>query len=269
LREGLVELLARHRRLLFLLVTNGSLIDAAGACALAASRNIVPAVSLDGPRSRNDARRGAGAYEAAVGALAELKKQRLLFGFSTTVTRDNWAVVAGDGFVTEMIERGCALGFYTEYVPVGPNARADWVLDREEQMLFGQALRRVRATKPMVAVHLPDDEYDEGGRCMGVSWGSVHINAQGFVEPCPFAHFAASNIMDGGLEEALSSPFLRELRASDAITRRGHVGCALVENRAVLAGIAARAGAQDTETVGPGLPATVPGSSGPKDSESA
>ncbi|MFZ1946483.1 MAG: radical SAM protein [bacterium] len=266
LREGLVGLLARHRRLLFLLVTNGTLLDGVAAHALSGSRNIVPVISLDGPRDWNDARRGEGTYAAAVAAMDLLKKERALFGFSTMVTRDNWAAVVGDQFVVEMIERGCALGFYTEYMPVGEAARKDWILSRREQDLFRQELRRVRATKPLIAVHLPDDEYDERDRCMGVAWGSVHINAQGFIEPCPFAHFAADNIVETGLEEGLCSAFLRELRASDAISRRTHLGCALVENRAMLGDIAGRTGAKDTDTAGPRLPAASPGSSCPRDS---
>jgi MoaA/NifB/PqqE/SkfB family radical SAM enzyme len=255
LREGLVGLLARHRRLVFLLVTNGTLLDAGAARALTASRNVVTAISVDGPRDLNDARRGEGTYDAAVAAMALLKKEGVLFGFSTMVTRDNWGAVTGDQFVEGMIERGCALGFYTEYMPIGQGAHERWILGRQEQDLFCQALLRVRATKPLIAVHLPDDEYDELGRCMGVAWGSVHINAQGFIEPCPFAHFAADNIIETSLEEALCSPFLRELRSGDAIARRTHAGCALVENRAMLADIAGRTGAKgtdgDTDTAGP------------------
>jgi MoaA/NifB/PqqE/SkfB family radical SAM enzyme len=252
LREGLVEVLSAHRRLLFLLVTNGTLVDPRLAAEIARARNIVPAVSLEGPEDVTDARRGAGAYRAALGAMAHLAAEGVLFGFSATVTRQTCEVVVSDGFVAAMIERGCALGFYTEYVPVGSDARGDWVLDQDQRRLLRSRLLDIRRKQSLLAVHLPDDEYDRRGRCMAVVGGSVHINAQGFVEPCPFAHFAADNVQDKPLGEILASPFLGRLRSSEAVIRTGPIGCALVENKGMVEVIARETGAKPTECP-PGL----------------
>ncbi|HVP56888.1 MAG TPA: radical SAM protein [bacterium] len=248
LRDGLVAMLASHRRLLFLMVTNGTLVDDAQARAIARSRNIVPVVSLEGPREFTDRRRGEGAFDGGIAAMARLDRERVLFGFSATVTAENWSAVIADEFVSDMIGRGCALGFYTEYVPVASGVRPDWVMADHERKLFRQGVLAIRRGRPLIPVHLPDDEYDKHGRCLGVTGGSVHINAQGYVEPCPFAHVAVDRIGDRTLAGALESRFLKELRSSKAVVRHGHIGCALIENRALLQEIARRTGAMPTDS---------------------
>jgi MoaA/NifB/PqqE/SkfB family radical SAM enzyme len=254
LREGIVEVLARHRQLLFLMVTNGTLLDRRCAQAIKGSRNIVPVVSLEGPRDATDRRRGEGAYDAAMQAMGYLRDERVLFGFSATVAAGNWAALIGDEFVSDMIGRGCALGFYTEYVPVGCGARPDWVMADADRSRFREGVLAIRRSRPIIAVHLPDDEYDKNGKCLGVTGGSVHINARGEVEPCPFAHYGAGSVRRAPLEEILESRFLCELRTSQAVVRHGRIGCALVENKAALQEIAARTGAVSTDrphTAGP------------------
>lgn len=248
LREGIIDLVARHKRLLFLVVTNGTLMGREAARAAARAGNIVPVVSLEGPKEVTDARRGEGVYDKAMRAMEMLRDEGILFGFSATVTSKNWSALVSDEFLAQVIGRGCALGFYTEYVPVGSDVRRDWILGDQERRLFREAVLGIRRRRPIIAVHLPDDEYDRHGRCLGVTGGCVHVNAQGCVEPCPFAHYARDNVAETPLAEAIDSPFLREVRSSQAVIRRGHIGCALVENAALLEAIAGRTGASPTES---------------------
>jgi MoaA/NifB/PqqE/SkfB family radical SAM enzyme len=247
LREGLLEIVARHRRVLFLVVTNGTLIDRDVARCIAQARNIIPALSIEGPRQETDARRGPGVYDRVIGAMARLDRANCIFGFSVTVTRSNCELATSDDFVDHMISRGCALAFYTEYVPVGSEGRGDLVLDADQRAELRRRLLGLRDRKPIILTHLPDDEYDEDGRCRAVCRGCVHVNAQGFVEPCIFTHMAASNIGETPLAETLSSDFLRAIRSSRAVSRRGEIGCALIENIDEVRRIARCTGAWPTE----------------------
>lgn len=247
LREGLLDLLIRHRRLAFLILTNGILMDESAVRKIARSGNIVPTVSVEGLLEDTDGRRGGGAHEAALRAMDLLKKHGAVFGFSTTVTRSNWEVLSSDEFTDEMIGRGCTLGFHTEYVPVGSGRDVSSLLSDEERTEFRRRVLRFRRTKPLLLMHLPDDEYDADGRCQGVAGGTVHINSQGFAEPCPFCHYASDNIREKSLEDIINSPFLAALRSSDVITRNTCVGCALVENAEAVREICARTGARQTD----------------------
>jgi MoaA/NifB/PqqE/SkfB family radical SAM enzyme len=247
MREGILEVFHRHKRLLFLMITNGKLLDKETARKIARSRNIIPVVSLEGWREQTDARRGHGVHDQVERAMGYLQSEGVAFGFSAMVARDNFEALSSDQFVDEMVERGCALGFYTEYVPVGSAARWELVLEEGEQKQFRKRILKLRKNKPIMIAHLPDDEYGNDNRCKAVVYGSVHINAQGYVEPCPFAHFACDNIRDKGLDEIFRSQFLAKLRSSDAAVRRGRIGCALFENMEILQDIATKTGAQPTD----------------------
>lgn len=247
MREGVLDIFQRHRRLLFLMITNGTLLDKETAREIADARNIVPVVSLEGWQEQTDARRGAGVYALVQRAMEYLQKEGVVFGFSATVASDNFGTLVSDGFVDEMMKRGCVLGFYTEYVPVGSAAQWELVLKHDQQKHFRKRILEMRKSKPIMLVHLPDDEYWGDNKCRAVINGSVHINAEGHVEACPFAHFASDNIRDKDLDQALRSRFLSSIRSSDAVVRRGRIGCALVENRDLLQGIVEKTGAKRTD----------------------
>jgi MoaA/NifB/PqqE/SkfB family radical SAM enzyme len=247
MRDGILDLFGRHKRLLFLMITNGTLLDEQTAREIAKARNIVPVVSLEGWQEHTDARRGTGVHHQVEWAMGYLQKEGVVFGFSATLAADNFETLVSDRFTDEMLRRGCALGFYTEYVPIGSAVEWELVLKRDQQKHFRERVVHMRKTKPIILVHLPDDEYWGDNKCRAVINGSVHINAEGYVEACPFAHFASDNIRDKSLDRILRSRFLTEVRSSDAVVRRGRLGCALVENRDLLQDIAARIGAKSTD----------------------
>jgi MoaA/NifB/PqqE/SkfB family radical SAM enzyme len=248
LRKGLLDLLLKHRRLVFLVITNGILVDDAVARKIARSGNIVPTVSIEGFAEDTDGRRGSGAHDSALEAMDLFSRHGGVFGFSTTVTRLNWEILSGSEFTDEMVRRGCTLGFHTEYVPIGSGRDDSCLLTDVERTEFRRRVLALRRAKPLFLIHLPDDEYGPGGRCEGVANGSVHINSQGYVEPCPFCHYASDNINEKSLMEVIHSPFMSALRSSDAIYRETCIGCALVENADKVKKICAGTGAMRTDS---------------------
>jgi len=247
MREGILDLFQKHNKLLFLMITNGCLVDEHIVEKIASSGNIIPVVSIDGWKEQTDLRRGNGVYERVENAMRLMRDRNLVFGFSSMVWNDNYKTLCSDEFIDEMIRRGCSLGFYTEYVPMGSDVHWDMVLDDAERDIFHQKVLEIRKNKPIMVAHLPDDEYGKDFKCRGVESGCVHINTQGYVEPCPFSHFSADNIKEKSLESALRSTFLAEIRFSKAIYRHGNIGCALVENIEIVKEIARRTGAKPTD----------------------
>jgi MoaA/NifB/PqqE/SkfB family radical SAM enzyme len=247
MREGILDVLGKHRRLLYLFVTNGTLLDEKTAKKIAAAGNIIPAVSIEGWRDETDTRRGQGVFDKVERAMGHLKAEGVLFGFSVTVTRENFEAVTSDRFIDEMLARGCALGFYAEYIPVGSGIKPELVLEDSERRYFRGRVIEIRRRRPIMLAHLPDDEYTSDGKCLAVAGGCMHITSRGYVEPCPFAHFASENVRDKGLREIFRSEFLARLRSSDAVFRKGRVGCALLENMKTVEEIAADTGAERTD----------------------
>ncbi len=246
MRQGIIDAFKRHKKLLFLMITNGTLMDDETAKEIAEAGNVIPVVSIEGTREQTDARRGDGIYDDVMNSMDCLERQKLLFGFSSTVTIHNFQTLSSDQFIKDMIDKGCSLGFYTEYIPIG-DPKWELMLDGEAQKYFRKRVLEIRKTKPIMVAHLPDDEYGSGRKCKAIESGSFHINSQGFVEPCPFAHFASDNIREKSLEEIFRSRFLAKIRASEAIYRRGPIGCSLLENIDILRDIAKETGAKSTD----------------------
>ena len=245
LRDDMLGLIAQHRRLLFFLITNGSLVTAEIARGIARAGNTVLLVSIEGFASDTDQRRQPGTHEVVMRAFANLRKTRAVFGFVATNTTANTSLLATDEFIDQMVAIGCAVGFFTEYVPCGPNPKPEWVLDEAARVAFHRRILEFRRRKPIVLSQFPDDEYGVENRCSGAGRTSLHINSQGDIEPCPFMPVAHENIRHGGLLAACQSPFLRAIRGQPELLRRQRYACALYEHRNELNGLARQFGTNE------------------------
>jgi MoaA/NifB/PqqE/SkfB family radical SAM enzyme len=99
---------AEFPELLFVLVTNGWLIDAAVLDKLQRARNVMPVLSLEGFESHTDGRRGEGVYARALRAMENMKERGLFFGTSIMVTRANYALTTSRVFIRDLVARGSA-----------------------------------------------------------------------------------------------------------------------------------------------------------------
>jgi len=247
LRNDMLDVIAQHRRLLFFLITNGSLVTPEIASRIARSGNTVLLVSIEGFTSDTDQRRQPGTHEIVLRAFTSLRKVHAVFGFVATNTAANTSQLATDEFIDQMVTTGCAVGFFTEYVPCGPNPKPEWVLDEAARVAFHKRVLDFRRRKPIVISQFPDDEYGVENRCSGAGRTSLHINSQGDIEPCPFMPVAHENIRHGGLHAACQSPFLRAIREQPELLQRQRYACALYEHRAELDGLARQFGINERQ----------------------
>ena len=74
----------------------------------------------------------------------------------------------------------------------------------------------------------------------------VHVNNQGWVEPCIFTHFATSNIAEISLAEAFNSPYFREIRSRQPFNHNLLEPCMLIDNPQQSREIVATTGARPT-----------------------
>jgi MoaA/NifB/PqqE/SkfB family radical SAM enzyme len=239
LREDMLDLIEKHRRLLFVPITNGSLVTADTARRIARSGNVVLLVSIEGKSEHTDERRGKGAHEKVLRAFRNLKAAGACFGFAATNTTANSAYLGSDEFIEEMMERGCTVGFFSEYVPCGPHPRAGWVLGETERDAFRSKVLQLRQQKPIVLVQFPQDEYGADNICSAAGQASLHINAQGGVEPCPFVPVTCDNIRNGGLRAACCSSFLGSIRDHPPLLKRQRYACSLFEHLPEIEALAA------------------------------
>jgi MoaA/NifB/PqqE/SkfB family radical SAM enzyme len=228
-RKEVLECAAGYDKILFPVFTNGLLIDAEYADFFAKNPNLLPVLSLEGDISETDERRGNGVYYQVRKAVDLLNERNTLWGCSITLTSENFSKVLSDQYVGGLVDGGCKLFFYVEYVPVQTQSE-HLVLDDDQKAAFKLRIKELRSSHPALFVPLPGDEdYFEG--CLAAGRGFLHINPSGRVEPCPFAPFSDTNLSFSSIKEALASKLLKKIRENHSLLSEGKGGCALWANK--------------------------------------
>ena len=227
-RPGILDIAEKYPPIMFLMFTNGLLINEAVIKKMSKSRNIVPLVSLEGYENDTDKRRGAGVYAQALNSIAKLKAKSIFWGSSLTMTRANFADVTNENFIRRLVENGCKLFMLVEYTPVKKGTE-DWVLTSEQRIELLRKRNSFRKKYSALFIALPWDEEEIGG-CLSSGRGFIHISAEGNVEPCPFIPYSDTNLKHLSLKDALQSKMLKTIRENHGQLEEKH-GCALWEKR--------------------------------------
>jgi MoaA/NifB/PqqE/SkfB family radical SAM enzyme len=217
--KDLLDCVEKHADCLFLLFTNGTLIDAPLAARLARLGNLTPALSVEGWRARTDEQRGPGTFDRVLAAMAALREAGVPFGLSVTVTRDNCVEVLSDAFLDFFVhEQGAFYLFLFQYTPIGRNP--DWarVPSPEQRRAFWQRSWEVVEDKRIFLLdfwnHGP---LVEGCIAAGRERGYLYIDWNGQVMPCVFMPYAAANVQriyaqGGNLNDIWQTPFFKAIR---------------------------------------------------------
>lgn len=229
-RPEIIDITAEFPEIIFLVFTNGTLLDDEWLAKLKQQRNFVPSISLEGWQKDTDNRRGEGVYQRLRGIINNLKKSGLFWSVSLTVTRTNFDTITGQDFIKFLRELGCKLFFFVEYTPVN-EATEDWVITPEQRAELTRIRDGYRRTYPALFVTVPGDEEEIGG-CLSAGRGFIHVSAQGDVEPCPFVPYSDTSLLHSSLKDALKSDFLRTIRENHEHLHETQGGCALWVERA-------------------------------------
>ena len=212
IRDDLWDLYEKHRDVYFQVYTNGTLLDQAAVDRLTVMGNVAPMISIEGLEAETDARRGKGTYRKLIEAMDRLHAAGVPFGFSSMVTRYNVDTIVGDEFNDLLIEKGALVGWHFLYMPVGSDPDLDLMpTPVQRDLLRRQGAARLRATRPIFVIDFWNDAPYAGG-CIAGGRYYLHVNSQGGVEPCIFAHFAVDNVKDKSLADCLCSPYFLAFR---------------------------------------------------------
>ena len=242
--DGLLDLAASNQESFFQVYTNGTLIDEAVVDELAELGNVAPMLSLEGDEANTDARRGKGVYRHILETMESLGERGVVFGYSATVTRDNWRMLISDEWVDPLIERGAMISWNFLYMPIGRQPNVHMMLTPEERNAFREGIWRMRDTKPIFPVDFWGDAPFVKGCIAGKHY--MHIDSEGWVEPCIFTHFATDNIRDTSLVAAFNSPYFHEIRSRQPFSHNLFKPCMLIDQPEQSREIMALTGAHPT-----------------------
>lgn len=230
IRRDVIEKAGNRPKILFPIFTNVTLIDDTYMKMLKKCRNLLPIFSIEGKEKQTDTRRGEGVYEKVFSAMEVMQKEKLLFGSSVTVTKENLEEVTSDDFIRKLEQRDCKALFFVEFVPMSPESQ-ELAPGDEERTYMNKRLSEIREAYPnMIFLSFPGDEKSSGG-CIAAGRGFFHINSHGGAEPCPFSPYSDVNVRDTSLQEALHSGLFMKLQNSGILMEDHAGGCVLFENR--------------------------------------
>ena len=115
-RLEILDIIKEFPEIIFLVFTNGLLIDEELTAKLKERRNLVPVISLEGYEASTYERRGKGVYERLLNVIKKIKGKTIFWATSLTVTNSNFTSVSDEKFIGKLVDLGCKLFFFLEYV---------------------------------------------------------------------------------------------------------------------------------------------------------
>jgi MoaA/NifB/PqqE/SkfB family radical SAM enzyme len=227
MRPELMQAAGKISEIVFPVFTNGTMLNEEYIKLFEKHRNLVPIISIEGNEEMTDIRRGHGVYRQVLNAMERMTKNKLLYGASITVTKQNISEVTSEEFLATLAERGCMVVIYVEYVPISDKTK-ELALEEEDRAYLEQRLMALRRSEDMLFISFPGDEKTSGG-CLAAGRGFFHINPQGGAEPCPFSPFSDTSLKKVSLRDALNSPLFRKLRDGKVLLAEHTGGCVLFE----------------------------------------
>jgi len=225
MRKEILDITKDFPEIIFLIFTNGLMLNRELLAVLKKQKNIVPVISLEGYQEDTDMRRGQGVYDRLKQIIDNLNKNNIFYSVSITISKQTFDDVFDEEFIKGLVDLGCKLFFFVEYTPIQEGTE-DWMITVEQRSKIMETIKQFREKYKALFIAVPGDEEEIGG-CMSAGKGFVHISADGNIEPCPFAPYSDTNLREMSLKEALQSKFLKSIRDNHEHLHETEGGCAL------------------------------------------
>jgi len=251
--KGLRDICREYSDMVFLMYTNGTLIDDRMAAEMAELGNITPAISVEGFQEQTDARRGEGVFERVMQAMDALRAARVFFGASVTYTTQNFDIVSSDEFLDMLIDKGCFYAWYFMYIPVGRSPDISLMITPQQREIMARKTWEWLNSRPIfVADFWNSGPMVKGCIAAGRPNGYLHVTHQGDICPCVFMLYSAHNIhetdSDTPLLDAVKSDFFAMIRKGQLEKENNPLApCQIVDHPEVLKEAVEKTGARSTQ----------------------
>ncbi len=241
---ALFDIFRKHPDCYFQLFTNGTLLSPKVAEELRQCANVTPLISFEGSEDVADIRRGGkNVFSRTSVAIDNAVEAGLITGVAMSVCKSNLDLALSVDFIDYLVKKGVIYLWYYIYRPVGENPMIELALDKAEIIQLREFMVNARGKFDIAII---DAYWDENGNglCPAASGLSHHINAGGYIEPCPVIQFSTDRVDENLLSDIYStSKFLGEFRKEIPLKTSG---CVVMEDPGWLADYAERHGATDT-----------------------
>jgi MoaA/NifB/PqqE/SkfB family radical SAM enzyme len=229
IRRDVIEIIGNIPEIIFTIFTNGLLIDEDYIQKFKKYKNLIPILSIDGIKEDTDRRRGKGVFDNIIKTFKRLNQNKVLFGTSITVTKENFSAVTDKDFINNILNLKCSICFYIEYTPIKQEDTMHPLTENQHLELL-VIMKKLMKSNKVLFVLFPGDETDYDG-CLASGRGFIHIASDGSLEPCPFAPYSDVNLRNMTLKDALKSNLLKKIREHHKELDESKGGCALANNK--------------------------------------
>ena len=252
-KNDLIRLCEEHADCIFVAFTNGTLIDEAFANEILRVKNFIPSISVEGFQQATDSRRGDGTYVKVVNAMSILKKHEIPFGISNCYTRYNVDEIGSEEYFDQMVNWGAKFSWFFTYMPIGNEAVPDLMATAEQRKFMYNQIRNFRKTKSLFTIDFWNDGEYVGG-CIAGGRRYLHINSNGDIEPCVFAHYSDSSIYKKSLLQAFKSPLFMQYYRNQPFNENHLRPCPILDNKGKLTELVNLTDAKSTDLQSPENP---------------
>ena len=229
--KTLLDICQDHSDVLFLMYTNGTLINEEVADKIAELGNLTPAISVEGLKDLTEERRGKGSFDKIIRAMENLRRAGVVFGLSVTATRQNVDKIFtrefNDFYFGKM---NAAYAWIFHYMPIGRDIELDLMITPEQRHeLWKRTWNIIRNDKHFVIDFWNHGAVSDGCISAGRAGGYLYIDWHGNVNPCVFFPYSPVNVNDiykkgGHINEIWEAPFFKAIREwqHDYVKKRGN-----------------------------------------------
>lgn len=218
--KTLLDIFQKYNDMLFLVYTNGTLINEETAAKLAKSANVTPAISVEGFQEQTDQRRGPGTHKKILNAFERLRRAGVPFGISVTATSRNVDLLLEDEFYDFYFAgQGACYMWEFQLMPIGRGKdELDLMVRPQKRLqLYRKWEKLIGEKKYCIADFWNSGVLSRGCIAYGRSGGYIYIDWHGNVTPCAFIPYYVDNIYDlykngKSLSDALFSDFMKSGR---------------------------------------------------------
>ncbi|MEO0083150.1 MAG: radical SAM protein [candidate division WOR-3 bacterium] len=217
--KTVLDLVGEFPDSIFLMFTNGLLIDETIAKRIRELGNLTPAISVEGMKKTTDSRRGAGTFDNILRVMQILRQEHVIFGISLTATKENCEEILSEEFIDFFFNKmGVAYGWIFHYMPIGRDVDVNLMPTPAQRVWMWKRSWEIIKSKKIFLVDFWNHGTTSSG-CLagGRQGGYLHINWHGDVAPCVFLPYATSNIQEvyksgGNLNDVIMTPFFKAIR---------------------------------------------------------
>ena len=217
--KGVLDLVQKHHDCLYLMFTNGTLIDETVARRLADLGNLTPAISVEGLQESTEARRGKGVFGRIIQAMSLLRLVGVPFGISVTATSSNCDEILSDRLLDLFFgEQAAFYGFIFHYMPIGRNTAFERMPSAAQRLrLWRRSWEVIEKRRIFLFDFWNSGPLVEGCISAGREGGYMYIDWDGKVMPCVFAPYSVADVRQvyaggGTLNDVWTAPFFQALR---------------------------------------------------------